>query len=157
MRFRGASEPVGRSVWIVVASLVLVLCGCSKFQVPLLFGGHSHMEVEVSADLNQNSPLALDLLVVYDQKLLESLEKKTATEWFKNRAQFLKDKKKLKSHHWEWVPGQPGLKVRFNFKRNARGGLIFANYQSAGDHRARFNPHRHLRISLEEKDFTLVQ
>ncbi|MCP4200883.1 MAG: hypothetical protein GY769_03010 [bacterium] len=152
-----------RSAWLVM-TLLLFLCGCSKWnfghQFPLLFGGRSTVEISVSSDLNQNSPLAFDLLVVYDQKLLESLEKMDAATWFKNRKQFLKDhshQKKVEAHHWEWVPGQPKLKLALHFRKNARGGVAFGNYPSVGEHRIQFKPHKHMLVTLGETDFTLVQ
>lgn len=157
------SRAVTGAAWVLLA-MAICLSGCSKIklapEIPFLFGGRSHMTVEVLSKLNQNSPLAFDLLVVYDKKLLESLEKKDAKTWFENRKQFLADKshkKTVEVHHWEWVPGQSTVKFEFHFKRNAYGGLAFANYLSVGEHRAQFNPHEHLTVVLDEKDFTLVQ
>jgi len=164
IRLRGSrSERSKRLRWLA-AGLLLTFGACSKIklapEIPLFFGGRSALEVEVSSELNQNSPLAFDLLVIYDKKLLESIGKMDAATWFKNRQQFLKDKshqKKVEAHHWEWVPGQPNLRIRFHFKRNAFGGVAFGNYLSAGEHRIQFNPHKNLRVTLGEKDFTLVQ
>jgi hypothetical protein len=152
-----------RRAWFVMA-LVMILGGCSKLnigrQFPRLSGGQSIVEVSFSSDLNHNAPLAFDILVVYDEKLLESLEALDAATWFKDRHQFLKDlshEQKVDAHHWEWVPGQPKLRLKLHFRRNARGALAFANYSSVGEHRIRFKPHRHLRVELAEKGFTLVQ
>ena len=117
------------------------------------------LQVRVAPDANYQSPVALDLLVVYDKTLLQELSKITAGEWFEKRHQFRQDypagKGGFESWHWEWVPGQHIPMQRLRLKAKAKGGLIFADYFSPGEHRARIRPrkHRNIRIELREIDF----
>lgn len=148
----------------MVMALVLFFGGCSRINLadpsPLLSGGRLSVEVSASSGLNQGQPLAFDLLVVYDERLLETLEEMDAATWFKNRKQFLADqsrKKNVEAHHWEWVPGQPKLMLELHFKRHARGGVAFANYFSVGAHRSHFDPFKDLLVNLGGKGFALVQ
>ena len=142
--------------------LVLFLSGCSQTgltrQASMLFVGRSSVEFSISSDLNQNSPLAFDILFVHGEALLETLESLDAAEWFERRAQILKDHgRHLEAHQWEFVPGQPTVRVRLQFRRGVRGGVAFAGYQSGGSHRKLFNPRRDLLVALGETDWTINQ
>src|SRR5687767_16029083 len=44
-----------------------------------------------SPDANENSPLAVELIVVYEDKIVDKLLEKKAREWFSGREQFLRD------------------------------------------------------------------
>ena len=146
----------------VVMALMLFLLGCSQTgvarQSPLPFGVRSTVEFSVSSNLNQNFPLAFDLLVVYDEALLGTLETMDADSWFEERDQLLQlHSQQVEVHQWEWVPGQSTTRVELHFRRNVRGGVAFAKYQSVGDHRMSFDPRRDLLVTLGEKDWTLAQ
>src|SRR2546423_2735476 len=67
------------------------------------------MKVNVSPQANNNNPIALDLVLVKDKKLLKELMKISAKEWFEKRNQYRLDYPKetgLSTGSWEWVPGQ---------------------------------------------------
>lgn len=145
-----------------VALLTLVLlcalgCGANRRS---FFGGDVAVRVEADPEINQNSPVAVEMIVVYDKDLLEALLAKTAREWFQSRAQVFKDHpgdKDFVSVTWEVVPGQSLPAQEVSFGTGARGGIVFADYFSEGAHRARFDPHQDLRIHLQDKDFSLEQ
>lgn len=144
-----------------VGVAALVWGGCILPEtLPSFFGGHMKMRVVVSEKLNRASPVAVEVLVVYDKGTFKALEKLTARDWFAQRAQFLKDneaKKKKKFDHWkwEWVPGQTVPEQVRPYGVGVAGGLIFANYFSPGDHRAGFQPFEPFLLSLGASDFTV--
>ena len=95
--------------------------------------------------LNQDFPLAVDIVVVYDKDLYGELKKLSAEDWFGQRAQLRleNEPKKLEVTSKEWVPPCPSCPARckeptlpgpvaLKFRIGARGGIVFANYFNPG-------------------------
>ncbi len=149
------------AVSLIAASLFLVLivtlfsCGIGV-RTRSLLGGRLHVTVNIAENANQNSPIALDLLFVYDEELLEKLLKMSAKEWFEKREQIRRDYPEgegLDYWGWEWVPGQKIPVQEMPLKAESEAAMIFANYLSPGSHRARVDPFKDMRIRLSEKEF----
>ena len=143
-------------VLLILLLLLLVSCGKSV-NTKALFGGKLHLEVTVAENANRNNAVAVDLVMIYDEKLLEKISGLTARAWFERREQIRRDyilEKALEIWQWEWVPGQRvtvepiPLRVRFV------GGFIFADYVSDGDHRVPIDPRKDIRLELLEEEFT---
>jgi len=135
--------------------LLALGCGANRKS---FFGGDVTVQVDADPEINQNSPVAVEMLVIYDKALLEALLAKTAREWFQSREQVFKDHpgdKAFVATSWEVVPGQSLPAQEVSFGTGARGGIVFADYFSEGAHRARFDPHQSVRIHLQDKDFSL--
>ena len=121
-----------------------------------LFGGNLPVIVTVSPEVNQNSPVAVEFVVVYKKPLLEKLLAMPASDWFARREQLLRDfPDDVEAWAWEWVPGQDVGRLELDFRVGAKGGVIFADYFAPGDHRATFEPHAAIRVSLEDNGFTV--
>jgi hypothetical protein len=115
------------------------------------------MEVRTAETANQNQPVAMDVLLVYNKQLLQELLKMSASDWFDKRDQIKRDDPKgdaLSAWSWEWVPGQREL-VELPLQAKARAGIIFARYFSRGEHRARIDPHTSITVELLDKDFSV--
>jgi type VI secretion system protein len=122
------------------------------------FGGDFTIQVRIAPNANINSPVAVEYLIVHDEKLLETLAKTNAKDWFTNRGQFLQDNPKgFDSWYWEWIPGQPVKDERISLKPGAKGAFVFANYVVAGDNRAKVEPNKNVIINLGERSFTATQ
>lgn len=144
-------------VLAVLLTGLLSACGIGT-RTQALMGGKLRVHVHVSEEVNQHSPVALDLLLVYDKRLLKELANMPASEWFAKRRQFQMDYphgKGFEVCQWEWVPGQNVPILKLPLKAQAKGGLIFANYFSPGEHRARIEPTRSIHIDLLEDAFTV--
>jgi type VI secretion system protein len=133
----------------------LLSCGI-RVRTRALFGENLDVKIEIADNANENSAVAVDLILVYDKNLLSQLLKLTSKDWFEKRAQIKRDHLKgegLDLWSWEWVPGQPVQDQKLPLKAEAEGGLIFASYYSPGSHRHRFDPFKDIKIRLMEKEF----
>src|SRR4051812_20578956 len=64
------------------------------------------VKVHVSPQANKNNPVAVDLVLVTDKKLLKELSKMSARDWFEQRHQVQLDYPRetaLVAGSWEWV------------------------------------------------------
>lgn len=144
----------------LLSILALCLCGCGLFGGlygdGLLFGAVRPIEFRVSQKLNDNYPVAVELVVVYKKDLDKELGDLTAQEWFAQSAQYKKDfsTDELEAFRWEWVPGQPRAEQDFEYRRGARAAILFASYASPGAHRVRVEaPNHALRVIMNDDDF----
>lgn len=113
------------------------------------------VKVHVSPAANKNNPVAVDLVLVSDKKLLKELTKMSARDWFEHRHQIQLDYPKetdLLAGSWEWVPGQAVKLERLPVKLEIIGGVVFANYLNDGAHRAIINPRKDIVLTLGEDD-----
>lgn len=121
------------------------------------------VRVRASADANTSSATPVDMVFVYDEGLIASLQSVTATEWFDRRRQFLRDfPDGLKVKSWEIVPASnlAPWEVPEDFLENERdddavAAFVFADYLSPGAHRARLESQFGLLIDLQRDDFAL--
>lgn len=141
---------------------VLGLAGCGVIETffgdGLVFGGKQRVEFRISDKLNENYPVAVDLIVVYSKDLDKELTGLTAEQWFALRAQYLRDfsTADIEAFRWEWVPGQSAAAQTFKYRSGARSAIVFVSYASPGDHRVRVEaPNSSLRVILDENDFAV--
>jgi type VI secretion system protein len=121
------------------------------------FGGNVRADVRVDRQANLNSPVAVSVVVVRDKDLLDRLIELPAAQYFEQREQLQRDfPKDLDEWSWEWVPGQVVAPLSLRFRAGAKGGLVFADYLTEGDHRARFDPYRPFRLVLGETELSLI-
>ena len=151
------SHPFGR---LLAALLALGLSGCGLFEGlygdGLLFGAARPIEFRISDKLNNDYPVAVELIVVYTKDLEKEIGALTAQEWFAQRMQYLRDfsKDEMEAFRWEWVPGQAAAPQEFDYHRGARSAVVFVSYATPGDHRVRVEaPNHALRVILNEADF----
>jgi type VI secretion system protein len=152
-----------RSVITLASGIMFLLLftACPKVKVPKTVrrvsgAGDSKLEVKVhvAPKANNNNPVAVDLVLVTDKKLLQELMKMSASEWFEKRHQVELDYPKetgLGAGRWEWVPGQDVKVDRVPVNMDVVGGVIFANYFNAGTHRAPIDPRKGILITLGDE------
>ncbi len=113
---------------------------------------------EVDDQLNEDSPVTVNVVVLYDEKLLKMLAKYTADQYFKKLEQIKRDAgKNMDIFQWEIVPGQTlgPQPVKPNHVTGV-GILVFARYSTSGDHRQAIGDDREVTIQMGEKDFKIV-
>lgn len=134
-----------------------VLVGALWVGACALLGGTGRVEVgRLPLGANDDFPLKVDLVVVYDRELKVKLGGMAAADWFTERAQIQSDSppEALEVFSWEWVPGQMVEDQEIRYRVGARATLIFASYSSSGDHRVHVQPGKSLRLDLGETSFT---
>ena len=171
LRRRGRCLP-----WLAVLALA---SGCHPFRVSLWFGGPSKIKVEaIAAHMNHDTPVAVEVLFIYDKATLDQLLAMDAKTWFAGRDQFIRDHAgkvetsaqvtvpevtqatAFDSWKWEWVPGQDLTTIpamTLEYKMGALGGVIFATYSTPGSHRQRIDPQQDIHLALGDTDFTAKQ
>ena len=130
-------------------------CGAAS-AARTMFGGRVPFHVTIAGDANDNSAVAVDLVVVYDGRLIDSLLKLRAADWFRQKRQFVKDHPgQLDVHGWEWVPSQGVGELSVSYQAGARKLVLFADYGTEGDHRALLDPQRPFKLVLGNIDFAV--
>lgn len=117
------------------------------------------LKTDITSSANTNQPVAVDILLVRDKDLIKKLMTLTAADWFDKRAQFAHDypdPKDLIVYHREWVPGQTIPCSSIPLSPMPRSTILFANYFSKGDHRARLVNGKSAAIHLLDDDFQVV-
>jgi type VI secretion system protein len=146
-------------VAVVLASALLFAAACGMpRRMRSMFGGELPIQVQIAPEVNHDSPVAVELVMAYDDKALDELLKMSKDVWFRNRGQLLRDYAgRVDTWRWEWVPGQQVSLVPISYRIGAKGAVLFADYLTPGEHRARIDPHRPLRLVLGETDFALAE
>ena len=157
-----SSEGGRFSLGVLILVLVPLLLGCNAWKATKsLFGGNFPLEVTLTSNVNQESPIAVQLVVVYDKGTLEQLLTLSARDFFLQREQLARDLegKADLSHHWEWVPwvpGSEGLEINVPYRLGANAAVFYADYYSPGHHRLLADIHKPLCLRFEENGFTAV-
>jgi type VI secretion system protein len=115
------------------------------------------VEIRVLPGANDNSPVAVELLVVDDAKLVDKLLAMSAAEWFAQREQFKRDFGPLyRSELRECVPGQT---VRFSMaqRSGAKAAILFADLFAQGAHRYRVELGKPVRAVVRQHGLVIEQ
>lgn len=112
-------------------ALLLFLAGCAVSRSI----GLEQVSITAAPDANGNAAVAVDVVLATRPGTAEQVAKLPAAEWFRRRAQLLRDNPDgLSVMSWELVPGQS---VTAPVKRSAFDAYVFALYGSPGEHRVR--------------------
>lgn len=146
----------GSLLWPVVFLSLLSGCGPLKWIKIQLPKHHLKAEVRLAADVNFDSPLAVDMVAVANKKLYKALKETSARDWFENKRQYFADYqpgKDFQVFQFEWVPGQTVPRIVEPIRRKTRGIVIFANYAGEGDHRARLKKKKTYWLDFQKEWF----
>ncbi len=154
--------PVARKVGVVgilMTLCALMACGAGPDSL--------NVSLEADARANQNTPVAVAVLVVYDKDIAREFSKKKAAIWFAEMEQQLRDNpdmSKFDLRKWEVMPGQRISEFKMPLQgRTVEGAYVFADYlqdladKDMNDYRFSFKAERDLVIILGEREFRLVR
>jgi type VI secretion system protein len=133
------------SKWMRAALLALAamqLAGCAMPGFMSFKGTRvdwSEVTLSAAAGANQNSPVAVDVVMVFDDEMMARLADLPAAKWFGARADLQKTfPQSVAYRSWELVPGQTLRVPGSNFAGpRVVGVFIYANYATPGAHRIR--------------------
>lgn len=139
---------MGRLVRATLVGALALAAGCRG---PVRTKAYS---IVLSPEANANSPVPVEMVAVYDRKMLGEVAGLTARDWFRRRAQFERDYPEgWRSVRWELVPGQTlALRPLALSRRGARALFLWADYREEGPHRVRLDPFRRALVEFGEKD-----
>ena len=152
---RSAVRPLILAILLVSVLVSTVSCGLPN-RVRSMFGGELSIPVTIAAKANEDSPLAVDLIVAYDDKIVDELLKMSARKWFEGREQFLRDhEEKIDSFKREWTPGQAVEPLDLSYGIGAKKLVVFADYLVPGEHRDTRDPQRPFKLVLGQSELRL--
>ena len=147
----GSSTRAGRGPAVLLAGALVVLAGCAAKIDTRRIG------VVATEDANDSSPIPVELVLVKDETLLETLLALPARDWFARREQLKADfPRGFESAYFEYVPGQRVDLRRLPFDgRKGHALIVYANYRAPGEHRLRADTWKRVILRLGESGFTL--
>src|SRR5688572_24175756 len=98
----------GLLLLLLILPMFLSSCGVVVF-TRSVFGETLDMDVKVAEVANDEYPLAMEVVYVYDEELLKTLLQMSAKQWFEKRDQLKNDFPEdtgFESWQWEFTPGQ---------------------------------------------------
>lgn len=155
-------SPLGRGFAFILAMLSVTLSGCGTVDWVLSRNPKVEMgDIQVLTDTGANLNTALELEIVLAQHpdALKKMSELTAAKWFELREDMRKTYPGgFESMKWELVPGQDLRLPSEQFKdKRALAVLVFANYLTPGEHRARIDSYREgAVIHLQARGFTVA-
>jgi type VI secretion system protein len=149
----------GAAALLVASGVAFALGGCSMLGLSGEKATWSQVTFTASDDANNNSPVAVDVVLVSDPAMLARLAETPASKWFSVREDLMSTyPKNLRYRSWEVVPGQH-MDVSGDEFAGSRvaGAFVFANYQGPGAHRARIEQFSgHMVVQLDSNNLTVV-
>ena len=141
--------------------LTLFTLSCSSLKDPLPADSFTFLRIDIVANYNanQNNPVPLDLVFVYEESFLAKVQTMTAEDWFAYRSGSVGiPESKAFWLSLEIGPGQNRSITSFpNNKNQALALLVFADYQTDGLHRAIVQGDHSISIRLQETEFAVIQ
>jgi len=149
--------------FIVPICVMLSSCGEKDSFVPLLGSLSSFSKAKVwlekvkfvaSNDLNNNSPVLVHIVIAYKPELLADLTKMDSEKYFKQLPQTRSDNgDNIDIFEFDIIPGQTKESKIEPSKLSGEGVLVFARYESNGEHRAAIGPDAEVKIEMNKLDF----
>jgi len=158
------SKTTGRKTVLCVLLFVFTLSGCSSVDfMPSFLSSKpqpvtpswKNLVITSSADVNLNSPVAIDILFVKNIELLKNLASINSASWFASRENSIKSfPEALQVISYELVPGQNiTISAKELSQFSAFQAITFVNYLTPGDHKGLLSMDQPgYLIKLESKD-----
>jgi len=149
--------------------LIASLAGCATPSSINLFGSalnwfigsqkQNLKQICIIADkeVNNSSPVAIDVVIIRERKVFEILSNLRAGEWFNAKSDLLRQYQlRLAVYSWEIVPGQKIEPLEpLDIQGETVGALIFADYSGDKAYRADISGTKAVRVQLGVEDFSI--
>lgn len=132
--------------WLLLAAMA-GLAGCAN-NLPL-----RTVAFQVAPGANNDTPIASDLVLILNKAREPQILALTATQWFVQRDQMLRDyPKDLAVMHFELVPGQTLPARPIVPQDGVTAAVLFSDYQAPGDHRIALADQENAQVYLGATD-----
>ena len=111
--------------------------------------------ITTSEEMNNNWPVAIDMVRSHDERLLERIGQLSAKDWFEQKEDFTRNYPELQVDGWEPVPNQQIGPVDVDPGEDW-SGYIFADYRNSRSNRVRLNVEQNVILRLNQNDFTVA-
>ena len=117
------------------------------------------VSILVDKNVNDNSAVALDLVVVCDESLNSEIGKMTAEEYFHRKSDLVAiNADKILVWHWEVVPVQKLVNLPINFDEfDPINGYVFAYYANDKVNRVKIPDVQEIKIVLSKDRVRIVK
>lgn len=152
--------PVARRRVLAAVASTALLPGCAAYD--FLFATRvavRQIEIRAAEGINDNSPVALDLVHLSGNRtLIEEVAKMSAEDWFRRKAQLRRDfRDEVDVRGWEVVPGQLLPRTWLDRPQVNRAAFLFARYRAGGPHRYRLTENdTNILVALEAAAFSVT-
>lgn len=152
-------SPIDRlSLGLVAVLLMEAVSGCATPSwlcwVP---PGPRRVNLIADPSANNDSAVAVDLVLISDQQAASQIETLTAPEFFAHRQQLERDfPGGFEVRSWELAPGQILRDQPVHGTCNRVRTMLFARYATPGDHRQTLQNRSPITIWLKQADFTVT-
>jgi len=139
-----------------------LLMACEKESVSLQGAGWPEVKqakqlsvmIQAIDNANNNTPVAVDVVYTLSSDLAKKLSQMTAREYYRDRAQIIRDYvNEVMIHSWELPPGHTIKEDVDNLHPDTKQAFLFADYDIPGSHRARLPLFQNLIVLLGKTDF----
>jgi hypothetical protein len=115
------------------------------------------VKLMTAPEMNNNSPVQVAMVFVYDKTLLTKMKATPASKWFLQGQQMIGDNPdQLVATYWEVIPDQTFIEKQITYTSTKLEGIvIFANYQGKAGNRAVVKQSKNIVISLNKKKFSV--
>ncbi|MEO5930850.1 MAG: hypothetical protein ABIR47_13015 [Candidatus Kapaibacterium sp.] len=158
-RIAGAARLIVTLILPVMACTILS-CGIGV-HTRSFFGETLDIRVKVDSVANDELPLAMDVVYVYDENVLAKILQMSSKQWFdqeesrrRSSAENDDEETGYQMWGWEWVPGQDTT-VHLPLKSSTVGAVVFVKYFKEGQHRAKLQLFKDVEMNLGYDDFTV--
>jgi len=113
--------------------------------------------ITTTGDMNESSPVALDLLLVFSDDAKKILEDLTANQWFTQKQDILNQfRKEIQISSWEMIPSQRLSNLELQKSNdNYICAIIFANYNNSFTNRRSISDVKEMTIVMKRNSFIL--
>jgi type VI secretion system protein len=145
-------------VGVILGALTCSVPGCAWLGMKGARLDWREVSLIATQDANNNSPVAVDVVMISDPAFFDKLLALRATQWFQDRDDLVATyPQAVRYRSWEVVPGESlSIDKRTFDGPRVTGVLVFARYTSPGAHRQRIDIYKgRLVLTLKTNDYTL--
>ncbi len=134
----------------IITSLFFISCIIPKM----------NLNASIADKVNNNTAIPVDIIFIFDEKLIDEFKKMPAANWFIKKEQYINDyalNDKIQILTFEFVPGQQFFLQEFEPNYKPINTIIFANYANTNENRIIIQNYKSIHLNLNDTSFVLMK